>query len=183
MNKQLIKTSKFLSLVLRHKPEAIGITLDRQGWVRIDVLLKAMQENGRAIKRSTLEEIVETNDKKRFAISTDGLSIRANQGHSLDVELDYAPKKPPAHLYHGTATRFLGSIFKEGLTKQNRHHVHMTENRETAKQVGSRYGKVVLLLIDAQRMFDDGHIFYLAENNVWLCDAVPNQYLSEDKGG
>ena len=179
----LTTTSKFLSLVLRHKPQAIGLTLDASGWVEIDVLLAKAAAAGRPFTRQMLEEVVETSDKKRFAVSEDGLRIRANQGHSVEVELGLAPVSPPKVLYHGTAERFLDSILAEGLTKRKRHHVHLSENIQTALAVGIRYGAPVLLAIDAERMSKEGSLFFRSENNVWLTDEVPSAYLKVVKNG
>ncbi len=181
-NKDTLRaTSKFMSFVLRHQPDAIGLTLDSAGWVRIDELLARMAAAGKRVSRELLQEVVDTNDKQRFAISDDGLRIRANQGHSIDVELGLEPAEPPDVLYHGTATRFRAAIFREGLQRQQRHHVHLSESIETARAVGSRYGVPVLLQVDARRMRNDGHVFYKSDNNVWLTEQVPVAYLSEFK--
>jgi putative RNA 2'-phosphotransferase len=179
----LTTTSKFLSLVLRHKPQTIGLALDAAGWVEVDVLLAKAAAANRPLTRQLLEEVVETSDKKRFAFSEDGLRIRANQGHSVDVDLGLPPVVPPAVLYHGTALRFLDSILVEGLTKRKRHHVHLSENIQTALAVGTRYGAPVLLAIDAERMSKEGRLFFRTENNVWLTDEVPPAHLSIIKGG
>ena len=181
-NKDILRaTSKFMSFVLRHQPDAIGLQLDSAGWARIDDLLARMAAAGKRISRELLQEVVDTNDKQRFAISEDRLRIRASQGHSIDVELGLAPAEPPEVLYHGTATRFRAAIFRDGLKRQRRHHVHLSESVETARAVGSRYGVVVLLQVDARRMRGDGHVFYRSDNNVWLTDEVPVAYLSELK--
>ena len=169
------KVSKFLSLILRHKPQTIGLTLDSHGWAEIDELLsksKIMKLN-----REILDKVVKENDKQRFII--DGDRIRANQGHSLDIDLELKVVTPPNLLFHGTATQFIASIMKIGLIKQRRQHVHLSEKRETAISVGRRHGEVVLLKIDSQKMFDDGYDFYLSENGVWLTDVVPFKYLSK----
>lgn len=169
--------SKFLSLVLRHKPEVIGLTLDQSGWVDVQVLLDACNANGRKISADSLAKMVAENSKQRFAFSPDGKMIRASQGHSLDVELGYEQKPPPAVLYHGTASRFVQSIREQGLLKQGRHHVHLSTEIDTAMAVGKRYGQPVLLQVDAAKMHTDGHVFFVSENNVWLTDAVPPQYI------
>jgi putative RNA 2'-phosphotransferase len=182
-NKDTLRaTSKFMSFVLRHQPEAIGLALDSAGWASIDELLARMAAAGRRVSRGLLQEVVDTNDKQRFAISDDGLRIRASQGHSVDIDLGLMPAEPPDLLYHGTATRFRAAIFHEGLKRQQRHHVHLSESIDTALAVGSRYGVVVLLQVDARRMRDDGHVFYKSDNNVWLTDHVPVAYLTECKG-
>ncbi len=170
-----VRLSKFLSLVLRHKPGKIGIELDEQGWVDIDVLLEAVRRHGRKIDRAALDAVVENNDKKRFVIR-DG-RIRANQGHSLEIDLALAPVEPPALLYHGTAEHHLEGIRERGLVKMNRQHVHLSADVGTAEKVGSRHGKAVVLLVDAARMAADGHSFFLSDNGVWLTDHVPWAYL------
>ncbi|MEL6670555.1 MAG: RNA 2'-phosphotransferase [Bacteroidota bacterium] len=175
--KHIIKTSKFLSLVLRHKPQVIDAQLDPQGWIAVDTLLEKLAQAGRPLSRAELETIVRENNKKRFAFSEDGRRIRASQGHSISVELAYVPQEPPAMLYHGTAERFLESIFTTGLTKQRRHHVHLSAELATASQVGSRHGKLVILEVDSQAMQEAGHTFYCSENGVWLTEEVPVQYL------
>jgi putative RNA 2'-phosphotransferase len=175
--KQLTKFSRFLSLVLRHKPETIGIQLDHHGWTDVNQLLKKCSEHGRHYSRQDLQTVVDTNDKKRFAFSDDGKLIRASQGHSVDVQLGLKPKEPPEFLWHGTASRFLGSIYQQGLTKQGRQHVHLSADSETARAVGQRHGRLVLLKVLARQMHRDGHEFFLSANGVWLTDHVSVQYL------
>lgn len=176
---QLNKLSKFLSLILRHQPQEIGLTLDAQGWAEVDELInKINASNRQQITRPLLQQLVDSNDKKRFIISEDGLRIRANQGHSIKVDLNLKAKTPPPLLYHGTATRFVDSIMAEGLTPQQRHHVHLSHDVKTAKAVGRRYGILAMLTIDAQAMHEHGHVFYQSENGVWLTDKVPVQFLS-----
>jgi putative RNA 2'-phosphotransferase len=177
---QRIKLSKFLSLVLRHQPETIGINLDSAGWVAVDVLLEALQRHCRAVSPEDLREIVATSDKKRFAFSPDGKMIRASQGHSVEVDLAYEAQQPPELLYHGTATRFLDAILTHGLVKQNRHHVHLSPDRATAVNVGQRHGKPVVLVVRAGEMHREKIPFYLSANGVWLVDAVPAKYLSAE---
>lgn len=174
------KISKFLSLVLRHKPEAIGLTLDEQGWADIDELVdKANRsDQGITLTRSLLQDVVDSSDKKRFTVSENGQKIRAAQGHSVDIDLQLKPVEPPEFLYHGTATRFLDSILKEGLKPQQRQHVHLSKDVETATAVGQRYGKPVILTIKALLMHEQGFSFYLSENGVWLTDAVPKAYIT-----
>ncbi len=179
MKEQQVATSKFLSLVLRHRPEVIGITLDAEGWVPVEELLAACAQHSRAISREQLDVVVRTNDKQRFAFSADGSRIRANQGHSLSVDLGLAPVEPPELLYHGTVERFLESIRRDGLTKGNRHHVHLSPDIQTATKVGQRRGRPVVLVIEAGRMFRDGHTFYRSENGVWLTDSVPPVYIRD----
>lgn len=172
-----VQQSKFLSYVLRHNPGELGLKPDEAGWVDIDKLLRAAVAAGREMTREQLLLIVETSDKKRFAISEDGTRIRANQGHSIDVELGYTAVPPPAVLYHGTAERFVESIKQGGLIKGQRHHVHMSEAVETASAVGKRYGTLRLLRIDAARMHAAGHQFFRSENGVWLTEHVPVEFI------
>jgi len=169
------KTSKFLSLVLRHKPEVIGISLDKEGWIETDKLLTALNENGKSISLQELEEIVANNDKKRFILENG--RIRANQGHSINVDLALQASTPPKYLYHGTATRFLDSIMASGLEKRNRQHVHLSSDRATATKVGSRHGKPVILKVQAKRMSEMGQKFFLSKNHVWLTSDVPTKFL------
>ncbi len=176
-DKQLKNISKFLSLVLRHRPEVIGIKLNEQGWVGVDELLEKLKAKGKNISLEQLEEVVKNNNKKRFAFNEDKTLIRANQGHSISLDLGYEAVEPPRSLYHGTATRFLDSIQKTGLEKRNRHHVHLSEELDTATNVGGRHGKVVVLIIDAEQMHKDGFKFFVSENGVWLTDHVPTQYI------
>lgn len=176
------KISKFMSLVLRHNPQKIGITLDSAGWVGVDEFLAACNKHRHALTRDELESIVRNCDKQRFAFSEDGLRIRANQGHSVEVELDYKPTAPPEILYHGTVERFLPSIKAKGLVKGNRHHVHLSADVKTAEIVGNRRGKAIVLEVLSGHMHGDGFIFFLSANGVWLTDAVPPQYFAERNG-
>jgi putative RNA 2'-phosphotransferase len=180
MNKknELTALSKFLSLVLRHEPQAIGLVLDDAGWVSTHELLRCLAAANRPTTVELLQQVVATSDKQRFAFSDDGSLIRANQGHSIPVDLGLAAVAPPDLLYHGTANRFLDSIQQDGLTRRARHHVHLTVNPDTAGAVGQRYGQLVMLSIDAKRMQADGHLFYCTENGVWLTDTVPPAYLT-----
>ncbi|MCE5279455.1 MAG: RNA 2'-phosphotransferase [Planctomycetaceae bacterium] len=176
-DKERVRISKFLSLVLRHQPQAAGLTLDHAGWVDVAALLEGCRLAGRAITPEQLAEVVATNDKKRFEFSSDGLRIRASQGHSVEVELGYSPADPPETLYHGTAERNLSAIRVEGLRKGQRHHVHLSADERTAASVGQRYGKPVVLAVQAGRMHADGHAFFISTNGVWLTGHVPPQYL------
>ncbi|MCD6051640.1 MAG: 2'-phosphotransferase [Verrucomicrobia bacterium] len=175
--KELTKLSKFLSLVLRHEPERIGITLDNAGWVPVIELIAACQKHGKSLTVTSLEEIVATSDKKRFAFSDDGQRIRANQGHSVGVDLGLTPVPPPEILYHGTVEKFLPSIRSEGLRKGERHHVHLSKDETTAIKVGERRGQAIILKIAAGRMHAEGHPFFLSANGVWLTDHVPPDYI------
>lgn len=170
-DKRMVKVSKYLSRHLRHDPGRIGIELDEHGWVKVDVLLKALADRNFHVTREELEEVVARNDKQRFALR-DGM-IRANQGHTVDVDLDLTPVAPPPVLYHGTAGGFVATIRDEGLKPMDRHHVHLSPDRETAIKVGSRRGKPVVLAIDARRMAGEGYTFYKSENGVWLTEHVP----------
>lgn len=172
-----VRTSKFLSLVLRHRPELIGITLDPAGWVSVEELLRACRAHGRAITLDELRDVVAGNDKQRFAFSEDGELIRASQGHSVAVELGYSPAAPPELLYHGTIEKFLPSIREGGLNKGERHHVHLSPDEETARRVGGRRGRPFILKIESGRMHRDGHPFFLSANGVWLTEHVPSAYI------
>lgn len=171
------RISKFLSLVLRHDPAAIGVQLDAGGWVEVEVLLRQCSSHGRAISRSMLEEIVATSPKRRFALSDDGLRIRASQGHSIEVDLGYAPATPPDILFHGTVASCIESIRARGLDRMKRHHVHLSADFETARAVGARRGKPVVLQVLSGKMHRDGHSFLLSANGVWLAEAVPPAYI------
>lgn len=169
--------SKLLSYVLRHKPEKIGITLDKHGWTDISTLIYQLNKHGHEVTLRMIIEIVETNDKKRFTINESLTKIRANQGHSVKVDLGLENKRPPKQLYHGTPMYFLDSIFKNGLEKKKRHAVHLSEDVETAVTVGSRRGQFEVLVINSGLMFFDGHKFQLSDNGVWLTDSVPAKYI------
>ncbi|GAB2945464.1 RNA 2'-phosphotransferase [Hymenobacter coalescens] len=171
------RLSKFLSLVLRHQPEAIGLTLDAAGWADVGELLQRLAQHGHAADRPLLEAVVAESDKQRFAFSPDGRRIRANQGHSVPVELGYAPQTPPAQLYHGTATRHLAGIRAEGLRRGERHHVHLSPDADTARRVGQRHGAPVVLTVQAGEMSRQGYLFYQSDNGVWLTEHVPPQFL------
>jgi len=178
MKKRHIRVSKFLSLVLRHKPEEVGVELDREGWVSVSRLLEALEANGLRLTLDELHEVVRANDKQRFSFSPDGLSIRASQGHSVEVELGYEPSEPPPNLYQGTAERFLPSIRQQGLLRGRRHHVHLSEQEATAVAVGMRYGRPVILSIASGAMHADGHPFFRSANGVWLTKHVPARYIT-----
>jgi len=166
----LTDASKFLSYILRHKPDAIGLTLDPEGWANIEELIAKADI---PLDLDMLCKVVATSDKKRFAISADGLFIRANQGHSIEVNLGLEPVEPPELLYHGTATRFLDSIKAQGLLPQNRQYVHLSADTETATKIGQRHGKPVVLTIPALKLHKKGQQFFQAQNSVWLTEKVP----------
>jgi len=180
MRKDHTKTSKLLSLVLRHDPAVAGVTLDAQGWVDVDALLAGLAAARRPLALAELEEIVATSDKRRFELSDDGKRIRATQGHSVPVDLGYEDREPPELLYHGTAERNLGSILAQGLRSGQRHAVHLSTDVKTAIAVGQRYGKPVVLVVQAGRMHLDGHRFQCSSNGVWLTEHVPVEYLSQE---
>jgi len=175
--KETIKTSKFLSLILRHEPERLGLKLGDAGWVNVQELVQAVNSHGVPLTSDQLQHIVATSDKKRFAFSDDGLRIRANQGHSVEVDLQYAPQVPPELLYHGTATRFLDSIREHGLQKMERHDVHLSAETKVTLQVGGRHGKPVMLAIRAGDMHRAGFVFRCSANGVWLVDHVPVEFI------
>lgn len=172
------RMSKFLSYVLRHQPDAVGLELDRAGWAPVDVLLVRATENGQTISHEQLLEVVETNDKRRCELSVDGAMIRARQGHSVPVQLGYEVVEPPELLYHGTAARNLASIRAEGLSRGKRHHVHLSTDRELMRKVGQRHGRPVLLSVEARRMHEAGYRFYRTGNDVWLTEHVPPEFIA-----
>jgi len=183
MAKHLKSTSKYLSLVLRHRPEAVGLRLDGEGWANIDDVVRLSGTYGRALSKELITEVVRTSDKQRFAISDDGNSIRANQGHSVEVDLNLPPSAPPDVLCHGTSTRFIRSIRSQGLLPGARQHVHLSVTQSAAIAVGKRHGKPTVLTIDALAMRKDGHLFYISINGVWLTREVPPQYITFSNEG
>lgn len=178
MNEKETKSiSKFLSLVLRHSPEIIGLKLDENGWADVEELISKCSQKGNKLDFELLDYVVESNDKKRFAFNEDKTKIRASQGHSISVELNLAETEPFEYLYHGTVGKFLENIKKEGLQKMSRQHVHLSKDRETATKVGSRRGVPQILTVRSGAMHRDGFKFYLSDNNVWLTDEVPVKYI------
>ena len=175
MNKK--KLSKFLSFVLRHKPEALGLKMDKNGWVNLDELLEKMQTAGKIASREEIELVVQTNDKQRFTIDNEKNRIRANQGHSIKVNLELQERVPPAILYHGTAYKNLKDIKAKGLKKMKRQHVHLSKDHHIAKSVGARHGVPTVLKIDCLGMLENGSKFYLSKNNVWLTNDVPAKFI------
>ncbi|MFE3204929.1 RNA 2'-phosphotransferase [Embleya sp. NPDC059237] len=173
----IVKISKYLSRHLRHQPERLGIVLDEAGWVEVDVLLAACAARGVGLSRAQLERVVAENDKRRFAFSADGTRIRANQGHTVAVDLGLVEAVPPAVLFHGTSPRSVAAILVEGLRPMDRHDVHLSVDVETARRVGARRGRPVVFAVRAERMVADGHVFRCSDNGVWLVPAVPPQYL------
>ena len=181
-DRRLVKVSKYLSRHLRHEPERLGLVLGQGGWVRVDELLAVCAARSFALSREELQEVVDRNDKRRFSFDETGTMIRANQGHSVEIDLELAAVDPPAVLYHGTARARLEPILSEGLRKMGRHHVHLSADAETATRVGARHGKPVVLEVAAARMAADGHVFHRSANGVWLTDAVPPAYLTPVSG-
>ncbi len=171
------RLSKFISLVLRHNPEAANISLDAHGWADVKELIEGINSTGRRIDMKTLEEIVANDEKQRYSFSDNKRLIRANQGHSVPIDLELEAAVPPEYLFHGTAARFIKSIKKEGLTPKDRLYVHLSKDGETAAKVGARHGKSVVLKIKAKALFESGQQFFLSANNVWLCKGVPPHYI------
>lgn len=176
---RLVKLSKYLSKHLRHQPERLGLVLEPGGWVRTKLLLEACAQRGMPITRAELEEVVARNDKQRFAFDAGGTRIRANQGHSVEVDLQLKPVEPPPVLYHGTARQAAQAISERGILKMKRHHVHLSPDVDTARRVGARRGPPVIFEVDAGAMHTDGFVFFRTANNVWLVDEVPPTYLRQ----
>jgi putative RNA 2'-phosphotransferase len=177
MDSHLVKLSKFLSLILRHKPQVIGLSLDRQGWANIEELIDLVNQHGIPLSRDLLEIVVVTNDQQRFAFNGDRSKIRANQGHSLAINLGLSSCQPPSELFHGTATRSLASIRSQGLVSGQRQHVHLTADQSTAIKIGQRHGQPTVLKVAAEAMYLAGFEFFVSENGVWLTDTVPPRYI------
>lgn len=174
----LTSLSKFISLILRHKPEVIGITLDEHGWADVNELISGINSSGKyTLDMSILEEVVRTDNKQRYSFSEDRTKIRANQGHSVNVDVELRECEPPEYLYHGTAERFVQSILRQGLTPQTRQYVHLSKDTDTAEKVGKRHGKPRIFTVAAGEMYRRGYKFYLSENGVWLTKLVPTEYL------
>lgn len=173
------KTSKFLSYVLRHHPELIDLNLDGHGWADVEELIRKSKNDSQGFTFEELDEIVQTNSKKRFAFNEDKTKIRASQGHSININLALIEQKPPEFLYHGTSENNAVSILEKGIEKRSRQHVHLSSDRETATSVGMRHGKPIILTISTGKMFEDGIKFYLSENEVWLTDFVDPKYIME----
>lgn len=172
--------SVFISLILRHNPGAVNITLDEHGWADVNELLAGINAAGRSIDMETLEEIVRTDQKNRYSFNPDRTLIRANQGHSVAVDVELTETQPPCLLYHGTADRFLPGIMKDGLKPMSRLYVHLSKDTETAVKVGSRHGKPAVLTVKSGEMQADGYRFYLSANGVWLTNRVPAEYIMRE---
>ena len=179
-DKLLRNTSKFISLILRHKPETIGITLDEHGWADVQKLIEGINRTGEhIIDTDLLEEIVRTDEKQRYSFNEDHTLIRANQGHSIPVDVELEEKTPPDVLYHGTGEKYVASIDVQGLIPKSRLYVHLSSDLETAKKVGSRHGKPVIYEVNCRKMTEDGYQFYISANQVWLTKKVPVKYLKK----
>ena len=178
-NSRLVKISKYLSYHLRHHPEKLNLQIEPGGWVKVEEILTACRRNNFLINLQELKEVVEKNDKKRFSFNEKRTQIRANQGHSIAVDLQLKTATPPAILYHGTVKRVVKSILQQGLQKMARHHVHLSADVDTAKIVGARRGKSIIFQVNAMKMSEDGYEFYCSDNGVWLVNEVPPQYLQE----
>ena len=174
-----VKLSRFLSLILRHKPEEIGLTLDNQGYLSVDELIEGINNTGRVIDKRILDEILSSDNKQRYSYDSTGAKIRANQGHSIEVDVGLLEKTPPATLYHGTSGKHIDDIMKHGLSRMKRTYVHLSEDYDTAVNVGSRRGAPVILKIDTAKMNEAGHKFYISKNGVWLTDDVPTKFISK----
>ncbi|MFN8281752.1 MAG: RNA 2'-phosphotransferase [Chitinophagales bacterium] len=179
-DKQLKHISKFLSLILRHQPELIGIQLDRNGWTDISELIEKANRKGIQVDRAILDHVVATNSKKRFAINETLDKIRASQGHSVEIELGYTNQQPPEILFHGTSEKAVPSILNTGLEKRERQHVHLSSDIETATKVGQRHGKPFVFKVFAEQMYNDNFQFFISDNGVWLTDHVPAKYLAQN---
>ena len=177
---KLKDTSKFISLILRHKPGTIGISLDEHGWADVQELIAGINASGNhQLDMDLLEEIVRTDEKQRYSFNEDHTLIRANQGHSIPVDVELEEMIPPAILYHGTGEKYVASIDREGLIPKSRLYVHLSSDEETARKVGSRHGKPVIYTVDCAAMTADGYQFFLSANHVWLTKAVPAEYLTK----
>jgi putative RNA 2'-phosphotransferase len=170
--------SRFLSLVLRHKPQTIEIILDEFGWANVEDLINGMCKSGKKLDRETLNRIVDENNKQRYSFNEDNTKIRANQGHSINVNIEFEEKIPPQYLYHGTAERFCTSIMNLGIQKQKRQYVHLSSDIKTAYAVGKRHGHPIIMRIDAKKMYEEGFKFYISKNMVWLTDFVSVKYVT-----
>jgi len=179
VDNRFVRMSKFLCLVLRHKPETIGLTLDDEGWANVEELIRKALDAGVVIDRPTLRQLVEHGEKRRFSFNADGNSIKADYGHSIPVSLGGEPSEPPESLYHGTAQRFLASIMEDGLGPGTRQYVHLVEDEKTAFDVGGRHGEPVVLTVKAHAMHEDGFRFFKTESGIWLTKEVPKEYLTK----
>ena len=173
----LTNLSRYMSLILRHKPEVIEITLDEHGWASVNDLICGIEKNNPGFNMDILEQIVRTDSKQRYSFNDDKSLIRANQGHSVNVDVELKEKEPPEYLYHGTGEKYVKSINQDGLIPKSRLYVHLSKDIKTAENVGKRHGKEVVYRINSGQMYRDGYKFYLSENGVWLIKEVPVKYL------
>lgn len=176
----LKETSKFISLILRHKPEVIGITLDEHGWANVEELIAGVAKT-HEFNADILAEIVRTDEKQRYSFNEDKTLIRANQGHSIPVDVELDEAEPPVTLWHGTGEKYVAAIDAQGLIPKSRLYVHLSKDRDTAVKVGKRHGRPVLYIVKAGEMYQDGYKFYLSKNGVWLTKKVPVKYLAKQK--
>jgi len=176
-DRDLVHMSKFLSLVLRHKPEVAGLALEEGGWVKVDDLIHGAKEAGVSLDRELLRFVVEESEKKRFSFSDDGQRIRANYGHSIPIHMDFEPIEPPEFLYHGTAVRFLESIQKNGIAPRGRQYVHLSPDEQTATETGRRHGVPIVLPVQSRFMHENGFHFYHTASGIWLTEKVPPEFV------
>ncbi len=169
--------SRYMSLILRHKPDVIGISLDEHGWANVNELINGIAKNNAGFNMESLEEIVRTDSKQRYSFNDDKTLIRANQGHSIPVDIELEEKEPPEYLYHGTGEKYVESINRQGLIPKSRLYVHLSKNVKTAESVGERHGRPIVYLVHSGKMYKDGYKFYLSANGVWLTKKVPVEYL------
>ena len=175
--RDIVHISKFLSLVLRHRPEVVGMKLEEGGWLRVDELIAGAKEAGVSLNREVLRVVVEHSDRKRFSFSEDGQKVRANYGHSIPIDLDLEPIEPPEFLFHGSAVQFIDAIRREGLVPQGRQYVHLSPDEQTAAEVGQRHGEAVVCTIQARLMHESGFRFYRTVSGLWLTEHVPSEYI------
>ena len=179
-DRRMRNTSKFISLILRHNPQVIGISLDEHGWADVQDLIEGINRmEGHSLDMDTLEEIVRTDEKQRYSFSEDHTLIRANQGHSIPVDVELEEKNPPDILWHGTGQKYVSSIDVQGLIPKSRLYVHLSSDMETARKVGSRHGRPVIYQLECRKMTEDGYRFFLSANHVWLTKEVPEEYLKK----
>lgn len=172
--------SKYMSLILRHKPEVIGICIDEHGWANVEKLIHGIAKNNPGFNMEALEEIVKTDNKQRYSFNDDKTLIRANQGHSIQVDVELEEKEPPNVLYHGTGEKYVASIDQDGLIPKSRLYVHLSKDVKTARAVGRRHGKEIIYSVNSAQMYKDGYKFYLSKNGIWLTKKVPMKYLMKE---
>ena len=179
-DRRMRNTSKFISLILRHNPQVIGISLDEHGWADVKELIDGINRTeGHSLNMDTLDEIVRTDEKQRYSFNEDHSLIRANQGHSIPVDVELEERNPPDILWHGTGQKYVSSIDVQGLIPKSRLYVHLSSDMETARKVGSRHGRPVIYQVECRKMTEDGYRFFLSANRVWLTKEVPVEYLKK----